>query len=361
MNKSYSRSGLLVGAFEKTVDGKQTGLYILKNKKGSEVTVTNYGAKIASLLTRAKDGSWVDVVLGHNTIDEYLLSEEPYFGAVCGRTANRISRGRFELDGVEYKLATNNGKHSLHGGIKGFNAVVWDVKAVTDQSIELFYLSPDGEEGYPGNLSVTVTYTITDDDALDIRYHAVTDKATVVNLTNHSYFNLSGHGDPYIGDHVLMLNADNYLTIFDDGIPTGKPATVKWTLLDFTTPHAIGERIDGDCIQLFNGKGYDHNYILNKPVVDKYVYAGSCFSPKTGIKMEIYTTEPGIQLYTGNWMTGSFVGKGGMHYPGRSAVCLETQHFPDSTTRDSFPTVVLRPGEVFESRTTYRFLTEGEY
>lgn len=356
MNKMYSKSGLLVEAFEKIVDGKQTGLYTLTNNRGCEVAITNYGAKIVSLMVPNKEGTFTDVVLGHPSIDEYLTSEEPYFGAVCGRTANRIAGGRFLLEGKEYQLAVNNGPNSLHGGIKGYNAVVWDVKNVTPNSIELFYLSPDGEEGFPGNLSVTVIYTLTDDNSLELCYKAKTDKTTILNLTNHSYFNLSGEGDPYIGDHLLMLNADLYLPTDANAIPYGDPASVKDTPMDFTKPFALGDRINDDFQQLHFGKGYDHTYILNKPGGgDEYTYAGICESPKTGIKMEIYTTEPGVQLYTGNWMTGNFTAKNGHRYPERSAVCFETQHFPDSINKPAYPSVILRPDEQFESRTTFGF------
>jgi len=355
MNKMYNKSGLLVEAFEKIVYGKQTGLYTLTNKSGSEVSVTNYGAKIVSLMVPDKKGTFTDVVLGHPSIEEYLTSQEPYFGAVCGRTANRIAQGRFSLDGKEYKLAVNNGPNSLHGGTKGFNAVVWEVKNVTANSIELFYLSVDGEEGFPGNLSVTVTYTLTEDNALELCYRATTDKTTILNLTNHSYFNLSGEGDPYIGDHLLMLNADNYLPTDATAIPYGAAAPVKGSPMDFTEPHTIGARINDDFQQLHFGKGYDHNYILNKQAADEYVYAGICESPKTGIKMEVYTTEPGVQLYSGNWMTGNFSAKNGNRYPERSAVCFETQHFPDSINNPAYPSVILRPEELFASRTTYKF------
>jgi aldose 1-epimerase len=356
MNEMYSKSGLLVEAFEKTVDGKQTGLYTLTNNLGCEVTVTNYGAKIVSLMVPDREGIFTDVVLGYPSIDEYLTSVEPYYGAVCGRTANRIAGGRFSLEGKEYRLAVNNGPNSLHGGIKGYNAVVWDVKNVTCNSIELFYLSPDGEEGFPGNLSVTVIYTLTDDNSLELCYRATTDKTTILNLTNHSFFNLSGEGDPYIGDHLLVLNADNYLPTDATAIPYGDPAPVKDTPMDFTKPFAIGDRINDDFQQLRFGKGYDHTYVLNKPAgSNEYTYAGICESPKTGIKMEIYTTEPGMQLYTGNWMTGSFTAKNGHRYPERAAVCFETQHFPDSINKPAYPSVILRPEELFESRTTFRF------
>lgn len=355
MKAMYSKSGLLAEAFEKSVDGRQTGLYTLTNKRGCEVTVTNYGAKIVSLMVPDKSGQLTDVVLGHPSIDDYLTSQEPYFGAVCGRVGNRIAKGQFTLEGVTYQLAVNNGPNHLHGGLKGFNAQVWEVKRVSDSSIELFYLSPDGEEGYPGNLQVTIIYNLTEDNALDIIYKAETDKTTILNLTNHSYFNLSGQGDPSIGDHLLMLNAETYLPTDETAIPYGDPQSVKDTPMDFTEPFSIGERINDNFEQLHFGNGYDHTFVLEKPSPEEYAYAGICESPKTGIKMEIYTTEPGLQLYTGNWMTGNFAGKQGKHYPYRSAVCFETQHYPDSINKPDYPTTILRPGEEFESRTTYKF------
>lgn len=357
MDNLCTKSGLLADAFNKIIDGKQTGLYTLANNAGSEIAVTNYGAKIVSLMVPDKNGTLVDVVLGHSSIEEYLSSEEPYFGAVCGRTANRIANGKFKLDGKEYTLAINNGPNSLHGGVKGFNAVVWDVKNVTPNSIELHYLSPDGEEGFPGNLSVTVVYTLTDDNALDIEYRAVTDKATILNLTNHSYFNLSGEGDSYIGDHLLEMKCRNYLPTDNTAIPYGDAESVKGTPMDFTTPHTIGERINDDFEQLRFGKGYDHTFIIDKEKEDEYACFGYCESPKTGIKMEMYTTEPGVQVYTGNWMTGNFEAKNGHTYPERSAVCFETQHFPDSINKPDYPSVVLRPEEEFNSKTTYKFST----
>ena len=264
MDNLYSKSGLLSGAFAKELDGEQTGLYVLTNKLGSEITITNYGAKIVSLMVPDKSGTLTDIVLGHSSIEEYLTSEEPYFGAVCGRTANRIACGKFTLGDKEYKLAVNNGPNSLHGGLKGFNAVVWNVVNVSENSIELHYLSVDGEEGFPGNLDVYVTYTLTNDNALDIFYKAVTDQTTILNLTNHSYFNLSGEGDPYIGDHVLTLNADAYLPTDATAIPYGAAEPVKDTPMDFTTPRTIGERINDDFEQLRFGKGYDHTFVLNK-------------------------------------------------------------------------------------------------
>ncbi|MDD3788893.1 MAG: galactose mutarotase [Petrimonas sp.] len=355
VQKTGSKSGLQQEAFEKNVDGKQTGLYILTNKNGCELTVTNYGAKIVSLMVPDKNGKLVDVVTGHGSIDDYLVSEEPYFGAVCGRTGNRIAKGKFTLDGKAYTLAVNNGPNNLHGGLKGFNAVVWDVQDISDNAIKLFYLSKDGEEGFPGNLSVTVVYTLTDDNAVDIVYEAETDKPTILNLTNHSYFNLSGAGDPYVGDHELTLAADLYLPTDDTAIPYGKPERVHGTPMDFTDVHTIGERINDDFEQLHFGKGYDHTFVLNRKKEGEYAYFGTCRSPKTGIAMEMFTSEPGVQMYTGNWMTGKLIGKNGQRYPERSAVCFETQHYPDSINKPEYPSVVLRPGEVFKSRTTYKF------
>ena len=355
MKKTRSISGLRIASFEKIVDSKQTGLYILTNASGSELSITNYGAKIVSLMVPDKNGELTDIVLGHSSIDEYLNSEEPYFGAVCGRTGNRIANGKFTLDGKEYNLAINNGPNSLHGGLKGFNAVVWNVVNVSENSIELQYLSVDGEEGFPGNLNVTVIYTLTDENEVVIHYRASTDQATILNLTNHSYFNLSGAGDPYVGDHILTILADSYLPTDDTAIPYGPSELVKGTPMDFTTPHTIGERINDDFEQLLFGKGYDHTYIINKKSPDEFVYFGVCESPKTGISMEMFTDQPGVQIYTGNWMTGNFIGKNGKNYPERSAVCFETQHYPDSINKPDYPSVVLRPGDKFNSRTIYKF------
>lgn len=349
-----TKSGLTPSAFEGTVEGKKVQLYTLANKSGAEVTVLNYGAKVVSLCVPDKDGKLVDVVLGHNNLDEYLNSEEPYFGAVCGRTGNRIAKGKFTLDSVTYQLAINNGPNNLHGGIKGFNAVVWDAKQVDEQTLELTYLSKDGEEGFPGNLNVKMIYKLTDDNAFSIDYEATTDKATIINLTNHSYFNLSGAGDPSVYDHVLTMKASNFLPTDDTAIPYGPYEPVPGTPFDFLTPHEIGERIDDDYEQLHFGKGYDHTFVLDKNE-GECALAVSCYSPKTGIQMDIETTEPGVQVYTGNWMTGNFEGKLGKRYPARSAVCFETQHFPDSINKPDYPSVVLRPKGVFKSKTVHKF------
>lgn len=349
-----TKSGLSIEAFRDTIDGKQTELFVLSNNNGCEATILNYGAKIVSLLVPDANGRLTDVVTGHDSITDYLHSEEPYFGAVCGRTGNRIAKGKFSLEGKEYSLAINNGPNNLHGGIKGFNAVVWDARQINASTVELTYLSKDGEEGFPGNLTTTVTYTLTEDNALKIDYKAVTDKTTILNLTNHSYFNLSGAGDPYIGDHLLTIYADTYLPTDETAIPYGKPESVKGTPMDFTTPHSIEGRINDDFQQLIFGKGYDHTYILDKRE-GELTLAVVCESPKSGIVMETYTTEPGVQLYTGNWMTGNLRGKLDQRYPERAAVCFETQHFPDSINRPEYPSVILQAGDTFRSETIYKF------
>ncbi len=359
MKNKVTLSGLQIDAFNKQIDSKMTMLCILTNKRGAELTITNYGAKIVSLMVPDRSGKLTDVVTGHNSIEEYLVSEEPYFGAICGRYGNRIAKGKFVLDGTVYdKLAINNGPNSLHGGLKGFNAVVWDLKQIDEQTVELKYTSADGEEGFPGQLETTVTYHFSDDNEVVIMYNAVTDKPTVLNLTNHSYFNLSGAGDPSIGDHLLTINADYYLPTDETAIPYGPKEKVEGTPMDFRTPYEVGARIDEDFEALNFGKGYDHTYILNKKEENELSFCARCVSPKTGIVMETYTTQPGVQLYTGNWMSGNFKGKNGQRYPARAALCLETQHYPDSPNKPEYPTTVLRPGEVFQSKTIYKFATE---
>jgi aldose 1-epimerase len=358
MENKQTRSGLIFAKFDKPIDGKETKLHALVNQKGTELTVLNYGAKVVSLLVSDRNGAGVDIVTGHDSIDAYLASEEPYFGAICGRYANRIADGRFTLDGKVYdQLAINNPPNSLHGGIKGFHAVVWDARQIDAQTLELRYTSPDGEEGFPGELQTRVVYHLTDDDEFVITYQAVTDKPTVVNLTNHSYFNLSGEGDPSIEDHLLTIHARCFLPTNGVAIPYGSKQFVEDTPMDFRTPHTIGSRIGDPFVTLLYAKGYDHTYILDKEEGELGVCA-RCVSPKTGIAMEVFTTEPGVQLYTGNWMTGSFAGKNGHCYPKRSALCLETQHFPNSPNEWRYPSVVLRPGEVFRSQTIYKFTTE---
>ena len=355
MKNEHTLSGLLLANFHKVVDGKETSLCVLTNKVGAEVAITNYGAKIVSLMIPDKNGKLTDVVTGHSSIDDYLTSEEPYFGAVCGRYGNRIAKGAFTINGTTYdQLAINNGPNSLHGGIKGFNAVVWEIKQADNQRVTLTYISTDGEEGFPGTLKTTVVYFLTDDNELVISYQATTDKPTILNLTNHAYFNLSGAGDPSINDHLLMINADYYLPTDETAIPYGPKEKVEGTPMDFREQQQVGERINEPFEQLIFGKGYDHTYVLNKEE-DELAFCARCISPKTGIVMDTYTTEPGVQLYTGNWMTGNFEGKNGQRYPARAALCLETQHFPDSPNKPEYPSTTLQPDDVFESKTVYAF------
>ncbi len=353
-----NKSGLNPADFEGTVDGKEVKLYVLTNKNGAEATIINYGAKIVSLLVPDRDGKLVDVVLGHKSLNDYLNSEEPTYGAVCGRVANRIAKGKFTLEGKEYQLAINNGPNSLHGGIKGFQAVVWDAKQEDENKLVLTYLSKDGEEGYPGNLKVRIIYHLNKYNQLKVKYEAETDQTTIVNLTNHSYFNLSGEGDPSVLDHRLTMYAGHYLPTDSTAIPYGQPDKVAGTPFDFTTEHTIGERIDAEHQQITFGKGYDHCYVLDKFEKDEQSLAVKCISPKTGIIMEIYTSEPGVQIYTANWLPGKQEGKNGHYYPERSAVCFETQHFPDSINQPSYPSIVLKPGELFVSYTDFCFSAE---
>ena len=356
MSKTISEAGLKKEDFRKVIDGKQVDLFILANKNGAEMTVTNFGGKIVSLLVPDRKGNPVDVVLGHNTIEEYEASTIRHLGSVCGRTCNRIAKGRFTLDGKEYKLATNNGPNSLHGGVKGFNEVVWDVVRADDQTIVLSYVSPDGEEGFPGTLTTEMTYRLTDDNALEIDYKAYSDKPTIINLTNHSFFNLSGDGDAYIGDHLLTIFAETYLPSDETSIPYGDAEPVAGTPMDFRTPYAIGARIKEQFQQLIFGCGYDNTYVIDRKD-DGLTLCAKVVSPKTGIAMNVLTTEPGVHLYSGNWLAGE-EGKKSRRYPKQSAVCLETQHHPDSINKPQYPSVVLRPEETFQSQTIYKFYTE---
>ena len=340
--------------FRTTINGQGVDLFILNNKNGAQVTVTNWGAKIVATFVPDRNGKFTDVVLGKKNIQDYTNDQEPYFGAVCGRTANRIAGGKFTLEGKEYQLAINNGPDNLHRGINGFNSVVWGAEQLDAQTLRLTYLSENGEEGYPGNLQVTMVYRLSDENALEIEYRTTTNQATILNLTNHSYFNLSGEGDPYIGDHLLQINADTYLPTNDVAIPLGEPKEVEGTPFDFRSLHTIGERIDQDNTQILFGNSYDHTFIINR-ANNELAYTARAVSPQTGIQMEVYTTEPGVQLYTGNFLDGSFEGKNGHTYPKRSAFCLETQHYPDSINNPKYPSVVLSPGKTFESKTIFIF------
>ena len=339
--------------FGKTPEGVAVSIYTLTNSHGMEARITNYGGIVVSLKAPDKTGAMSDIVLGFDTLDGYV-NNTSYFGALIGRYGNRIGKARFNLDGHEYKLAANNGENSLHGGTRGFNRAVWTPRELSDGGLELVYVSKDGEEGYPGNLRVRVTYHLTPANELKIEYEASTDKDTVLNLTNHSYFNLKGAGNGDILDHKMMINADRFTPVDAGLIPTGELRSVNGTPFDFRKPTAIGARINQDDEQLKLGKGYDHNWVLNKSA-NSLSLAARVEEPTTGRVLEVHTTEPGVQFYTGNFLDGTAMGKGGKTYGFRSGFCLETQHFPDSPNKPSFPSTVLRPGQQFHSTTVYRF------
>lgn len=340
--------------FKQTIDGKEVRLYTLTNKNGLKAAVTNFGGKIVSLLVPDSSGKLTDVVLGYNSIKDYQQYKKngEFFGSLIGRYGNRIAKGKFSLDGKSYQLAINNAPNALHGGPKGFFGVVWSVVKTTPNSVELHYLAKDGEEGYPGNLDVYVTYTLTDDNAFEIAYKATTDKATVLNLTNHSYFNLNGDGET-INNHTLQLNASRFTPVDSTLIPTGKLEPVAGTPLDFTKPEKIGSRIDDKNQQLTYGGGYDHNFVLDEAKGQHL--AATLTGDKSGIEMQVYTDQPGIQFYGGNFMEGGDKGKSGKPYEKRTALCLETQHFPDSPNQSQFPTTTLKAGATFNSVTSYKF------
>ena len=341
--------------FGTTKDGQRVELYTLANRNGVEIAITNYGGIIVSWKAPDRNGASGDIVLGFEKLDGYLKGH-PYFGAVIGRYGNRIAKGTFKLNGVEYKLARNNGENALHGGMKGFDKVVWaarDASAAGAVALELAYTSKDGEEGYPGNLSVTVVYSLNDNNELRIDYTATTDKDTVVNLTNHSYFNLAGQGEGDILGHELTLYADRFTPVDAGLIPTGELRPVADTPFDFRTATAIGARINSADEQLKLGGGYDHNFVLNSGG-GVLAPAARVTEPKSGRVLEVLTTEPGIQLYTGNFLDGTITGKNAKVYQRRYGFCLETQHFPDSPNQPSFPPTVLKPGRTYRSTTVYR-------
>jgi aldose 1-epimerase len=338
--------------------GKPIEVVTLKNPGGMEVKAMSYGAIITSVKVPDRAGTLADVVLGFDQPNQYWADPPPpYFGAVVGRYGNRIASGTFTLDGKKYTLVKNNGPNHLHGGTRGFDKVLWSVatKNAPEGASAIFtYTSPDGEEGYPGTLTARVTYTLTDKNALIVDYHATTDKPTVLNLTQHSYFNLAGEGSGDILGHEVMLNADRYVPVDPTSIPTGELAPVAGTPFDFRQPTAIGARINQDHVQLKNGKGYDHNWVLNGKGPGPQL-AARVTDPKSGRILEIATTEPGVQFYTGNFLDGTIKGKSGHVYGHRTGLCLETQHYPDSPNQKSFPTTVLRPGKAHESRTIFTF------
>ncbi len=346
-------SGLKRSDFRSEADGKKTDLFVLKNDNGMEVCVTNFGGRIVSVMVPDRNGVMRDVVLGFDNIGDYRTVPTD-FGATIGRYANRINQGRFTLDGTEYQLPQNNYGHCLHGGPRGFQYRVFDAVQKSDRELELAYTAKDGEEGFPGNFNCRVTMTLTDDNAIDIRYEAETDKATVVNMTNHSYFNLDGDPSKDNSDWLLTVNADSYTPVDSTFMTTGEIAPVMDTPMDFRAPAAIGGRIGQDFEQLRNGNGIDHNWVLNT----RGNIAEACASlesPATGIRLDVYTTEPGIQVYCGNFLDGTVKGKNGIPYGFRAAVCLETQKYPDTPNKPEWPSAVLRPGEKYESRCIYRF------
>jgi len=340
--------------FGTTSDGTPVMLFTLRNTAGMEAQICNYGGVVVSLKTADRQGEYGDVVLGYDTLAEYIEAS-PYFGCLVGRYGNRIAKGQFTLNGRNYTLAANNFPNALHGGVKGFDKRVWKAKTEITElgpTLELTYLSYDGEEGYPGNLTVKAVYTVTEDNALRLDYTATTDQGTVVNLTQHSYFNLAGSGD--VLGHEVMIAADTFTPVDSTLIPTGELRPVAGTPFDFTTPHAIGERIGQANEQLEFGGGYDHNWVANKPMGELDIVA-RVYEPTTGRVLEVLSTEPGLQFYSGNFLDGTNVGKGGRVYEFRNGFCMEPQHYPDSPNQDNFPSVVLEPGDVYSNTIIYRF------
>jgi aldose 1-epimerase len=356
---SHDRPGISKEPFGTLEDGTKVDRYTLTSGSGVRVRIITYGGIVQTLETPDRHGRRANIVLGFPTLKDYVdLNGGPYFGAIIGRYANRIAKGRFTLDGKTYQLALNNGENSLHGGLKGFNTKVWDAHPVEGgQSVglRLDYTSADGEEHYPGTLKTTVTYTLTSSNELRVAYHATTDQATVVNLTNHSYFNLAGEGTGTVYDHRLTLNASRYTPVDSTLIPTGELAAVKGTPFDFTRPHAIGERIRVNDPQLLFGQGYDHNFVLDQRRAGALTEAARVTEPGSGRVLKISTTEPGVQFYSGNFLDGTFAGTGGRVYRQGDGFALETQHFPDSPNHPAFPSTVLRPGQAFDSTTVYGF------
>jgi aldose 1-epimerase len=345
-------------AFKGMYKGKPTALYTLKNKNGMVAQITNFGAKIVSIFVPDRNDNFADIVLGYESIEEYIRGN-PYFGAICGRYANRIANGKFIIDGQSYQLPINNGPNSLHGGPEGFNNQVFDAKGVVKtkdgESVEMLYMSKDGEMGYPGTLYVKITYTLSDKNELTLDFEAETDKATYVNICGHSYFNLAGEGNGDILGHELSLNADKFTPVSDALVPTGELRAVAGTPMNFIKPKLIGSNINDHYEQLDYGKGYDHNWVLNKKKVGELGLAATCYEPKSGRVLEVHTTQPGLQLYTSNWLDGSDKGKEGKAYLMRSAFCLETQNFPDSPNKPDFPSTLLRPHETYKQSCIYKF------
>jgi aldose 1-epimerase len=344
-----------------TVDGKQVELFTLTNAKGIEMKVTNYGAIVTSLKVADKAGTMSDIVLGYNDVASYVKAT-PYFGCAVGRYGNRIGKAKFTLEGKEYTLAANNGPNNLHGGVKGFDKQIWtakEIKGKTSVGIEFTYVSKDGEEGFPGTLTTVMTYTLTNNNEFKIDYKATTDKTTICNLTHHSYFNLAGEGNGDILGHEIMIKASKCTPVDSTLITTGELKDVAGTPFDFRKSTAIGLRVNDNDQQLKFGKGYDHNWVLDRPAGSKeLLLAATAYEPKSGRAFDVLTTEPGIQLYVGNFLDGTLIGKSGKAYAHRTGFCLETQHYPDSPNKPSFPTTTLKPGETYKTTTVYKFYTK---
>ena len=348
--------GLKKEDFQTTVNGKKTDLYILRNKEGNEVAITNYGGAIVAIMVPDRKGNLANIIQGHDNIQDVIDSPEPYLSTLIGRYGNRIAKGRFQLKGKVYSLPINNGPNSLHGGKNGFNTKVWDATQINEHAIVLKYTSPYGEEGFTGEVDVWVAYTLTDNNELIIKYSAKTNKKTIINLTHHGFFSLAGLANPTppIDDLECQINADFFLPIDETSIPTGEILKVAETPFDFRTPKPIGQDIDADHEQIRHGSGYDHCFVLNKKEEGELSFAARIRDPKSGRTMEVYTTEPGEQVYTDNWADG-YKGQHGSTFPRRSAICFEAQHFPDSPNHPYFPSVILEPGREYTQKTIYKF------
>lgn len=351
--------GLKRADFQSTIAGKETDLYILRNSEGNEVAISNYGGALVAIMVPDRNGNRANVIQGHDNINDIVNSPEPYLSTLIGRYGNRICKGRFQLHGKEYQLPINNGPNSLHGGLKGFNAKVWDALQMNDHTLVLKYVSPYGEEGFSGEMRTTVVYSFTDDNELVIEYMATTNKKTIINLTSHGFFSLAGIANPTptIENLECEINADFYIPIDNTSIPTGEILRVEGTPFDFRKPKTVGQDIDADNEQIKNGAGYDHCFVLNKKEEGELSFASRIKEPVSGRIMEVYTTEPGVQVYTDNWADG-YKGQNGATFPRRSAICFEAQHFPDSPNRPYFPSVVLNPGEQYTQKTVYRFAVD---
>ena len=355
-NTQASLSGLKREDFQTVINGKKTDLFFLRNRSGYEVAVTNYGGAICAIMVPDKYGQVANVIQGHDNIQDVINSPEPFLSTLIGRFGNRICHGQFQLKGKEYQLAINNGPNALHGGPTGFHTRVWDARQMGPRSLALHYISAYGEEGFTGECDVTVEFTFTDQNELILEYMATTNKKTIVNLTHHGFFSLAGIANPTptIDDLMCEINADFYIPIDDTSIPTGEIRKVEGTPFDFRQQKPVGRDIDADDLQIKNGAGYDHCFVLNKKEEGELTFAARIEEPKSGRTMEVYTTEPGVQVYTDNWADG-YAGQFGATFPRRSAICIECQHFPDSPNRPYFPSVVLNPGEQYKQKTIYRF------